>query len=588
MSKQFILGLLISVILIGILASGLNIQLIRAAPATIVVPDDYSTIQEAINNAVDGDIISVKARTYYEHVVVNKTVSLVGEDADTTIIDGNDTGHVVYVVRSNVNVTGFTVRNSGNIHWPDLDAGICLNSTTGCVISENRVVDNGFAGISLLSSQYNKIAGNNVSDTGWGGIHLMNSSRNTVSDNILDSNGQQLQWGGGINGHAGSHYNNITDNTILNCVYGMFYHDARCNSICRNNISAISAIGIWLQDTVSHNVVAENSLINCTVGIFLEGPNTNNTLSGNFVTEAECGVKILNAQNNRVVNNTIVNNRAGTDPWRAGIRLEGGGYSQIHSNLVSNNYRGVLLYSNSPYVSVYGNNISYNEFGLRVASGGSSYLNATKNVITNNVGYGIGLTGFTSSSNYALLANNTIANNGQGVSISQYSNYNTVSQNYITENGCGLYLEYSIGNLVHGNCLVSNDQQVSIESGSVGNWNSSYPSGGNYWSDYTGVDVKSGMCQNETGSDGIGDVPYFIDENNHDMYPRMAPCPPFVLRTDLNCDGKVDIKDVFRVGKAFGSVPGEPRWDAFCDINADFKVNLKDYFAVCKDFGARW
>jgi parallel beta-helix repeat protein len=159
-------------------------------------PADFDTIQEAINNAADGDTVFVKAGTYYEHVVVNRTVSLVGEDVSTTIIDGNDTGHVLYVVRGSVNVTGFTVRNSGNVHWPDLDAGICLNGTTGCVISENRVVDNGFAGISLLSSQYNKIAWNNVSDTGWGGIHLMNSSRNTVFDNILDSNGQQLQWGG--------------------------------------------------------------------------------------------------------------------------------------------------------------------------------------------------------------------------------------------------------------------------------------------------------------------------------------------------------------------------------------------------------
>jgi parallel beta-helix repeat protein len=483
----------------------------------ITVPDYYVTIQEAINNAVDGDTVFVKAGTYYEHVVVNKTISLVGEDVDTTIIDGNNTGHVINVITDNVSISGFTVRNSGNVHWPDLDAGICLNGTTGCVISENRVVDNGFAGISLLSSQYNKIAGNNVSGTGWGGIHLMNSSRNTVFDNILDSNGQQLQWGGGINGHAGSHYNNITDNTILNCVCGMFYHDARYNSICRNNISAISVIGIWLQDTVSHNVVAENSLINCTVGIFLEGPNTNNTLSGNFITESEYGIKILNAQSNRVVNNTIADNRAGSDSWRAGIRLEGSGYSQINFNLISGNYYGILLYSYSPRVSVYGNNITGNEFGLRVASGGSSFLTATGNLVADNHGYGIGVTGFGSSSNYATISRNTITNNSDGIALGQYSNYNTISRNNISMNDYGFYIEFSTQNSIYSNNVLNNAQQIFVASGSVNMWDDGYPVGGNFWSDYVGSDVDR---------DGVGDAPYNIASQNLDHCPLMMALTP--------------------------------------------------------------
>jgi len=57
------------------------------------------------------------------------------------------------------------------------------------------------------------------------------------------------------------------------------------------------------------------------------------------------------------------------------------------------------------------------------------------------------------------------------------------------------------------------------------------------------------------------------------------------LLGETNGDGKVDLKDVFRVGKAFGSVPDQPKWDAFCDINVDFKVDLKDYFTTSKNFG---
>jgi nitrous oxidase accessory protein len=164
-THAFVSGLLFLLVLN---AAYLRSNWTARAVSTIVVPDDYSTIQEAINNAVDGDTIFVRAGTYYEHVVVNKTVSLVGEDVNATIIDGKDTRHVVYVVQNNVNITGFTVRNSGHTHMPDLDAGICLNGTIGCVISENRAIDNGFSGISLLYSQYSKITGNIVSGTEWG------------------------------------------------------------------------------------------------------------------------------------------------------------------------------------------------------------------------------------------------------------------------------------------------------------------------------------------------------------------------------------------------------------------------------------
>ena len=55
----------------------------------IIVPDDFSTIQEAINAASDGDIIFVRNGTYYENVVVNKAVSLIGQDSNKTIVDGN-------------------------------------------------------------------------------------------------------------------------------------------------------------------------------------------------------------------------------------------------------------------------------------------------------------------------------------------------------------------------------------------------------------------------------------------------------------------------------------------------------------------
>jgi hypothetical protein len=54
---------------------------------------------------------------------------------------------------------------------------------------------------------------------------------------------------------------------------------------------------------------------------------------------------------------------------------------------------------------------------------------------------------------------------------------------------------------------------------------------------------------------------------------------------DVNGDRKVDLKDVYCVGFAYGATIGHPRWDAVCDINNDDKVDLKDYFVTCRNYG---
>jgi hypothetical protein len=59
---------------------------------------------------------------------------------------------------------------------------------------------------------------------------------------------------------------------------------------------------------------------------------------------------------------------------------------------------------------------------------------------------------------------------------------------------------------------------------------------------------------------------------------------------DTNRDGKVELKDVYAVARAYGSYPGHPRWNPACDINGDGKVELKDYYTTCKNYGktAQW
>ncbi|MEM2569530.1 MAG: hypothetical protein QXT67_06305, partial [Candidatus Bathyarchaeia archaeon] len=71
------------------------------------------------------------------------------------------------------------------------------------------------------------------------------------------------------------------------------------------------------------------------------------------------------------------------------------------------------------------------------------------------------------------------------------------------------------------------------------------PSGGNYWSDYTGADLYSGPYQNMTGSDGLGDAPYIIDADNRDRYPLMKPyvedkTPPSIIEIRRQPEGDIE------------------------------------------------
>jgi len=123
----------------------INLTVVEVAePTTWTVDDDgpadFRTIQEAINAASQGDTIYVYNGTYYEQVVVNKSVSLIGENKYTTIIDGNYTGNAIEVTASNVNVTGFTMQKSGTVY---LGCGIYVHDgSDGNKISGNIIADN--------------------------------------------------------------------------------------------------------------------------------------------------------------------------------------------------------------------------------------------------------------------------------------------------------------------------------------------------------------------------------------------------------------------------------------------------------------
>ena len=98
-------------------------------------------IQDLIDNANPGDIIYIPSGTYYENIIINKSISLIGEDKNTTIIDGGGRGAGIYVSADWINITGFTIQY-GQI-------GINLSSNHTC-ISDNKIMNNLGSGIASI------------------------------------------------------------------------------------------------------------------------------------------------------------------------------------------------------------------------------------------------------------------------------------------------------------------------------------------------------------------------------------------------------------------------------------------------------
>jgi parallel beta-helix repeat protein len=237
---------------------------VKASPTTWTVDDngpaDFDNIQEAINNASSGDTVFVHIGTYYEHVVINKTITLVGEDNNFTIIDGYETNNVIYIRANNVTVKGFTVRKSGMY----LYSGILVDHSMGTVIIDNKIIYN-YEGISLLYSSGNVVCGNTISSNFDEGISLLYSSGNVVCGNTISSNsdGIYLDYSG----------NNVVSGNVLlhNNFAGMNLYHSSNNMIYGNTISS-NYPGISLALLSSNNTIYHNNFNN-TVQAWSESTN---------------------------------------------------------------------------------------------------------------------------------------------------------------------------------------------------------------------------------------------------------------------------------------------------------------------------
>jgi parallel beta-helix repeat protein len=331
--------------------------------------------------------------------------------------------------------------------------------------------------------------------------------------------------------------------------------DGNGNSLCREDMNMSSPGRGFNLYSVCNVTILDTNIENFVDGIILSN-SSHCCISGNNITTNSIGIRDEGSFN-RIVNNTIANNSIGLHLFDSNGTIIG--------NTITGNKNGFLFPASSS-MALKNNTLTDNKYGFAlmpvvrvippyIAPYFLIDIDTSNTVNGKPVYYWISEKNRTvpSDAGWVALINCTcimvknlnLTKNEQGILLA-FTENSTIIQNNITSNGWGISLQYSSGNSIIENTIANNDfssieefagsntiifHNTFIGKGSkpglysLAKLDNGYPSGGNYWSDYNGTD---------SNSDGIGDFPYVIDEDNVDRYPLMGAFSSFNVTEELS------------------------------------------------------
>ncbi len=314
-------------------------------------PNNYTHIQDAINNASDGDTIFVYSGIYHENIIIDKSINLIGEDRNTTVIEGND-HDVVFITANKVNISGFTIRQCKKDNKRETvrillvkvsNIRICKNSIINndmgiygeeikdVEITDNIASFNGIDGINIFQSK-NVIIENNVVINNSGGIYVFYSNNILIKGNVVEDSFET---------------NIILDNTN--------------NSIVEGNIVNKSNGGIRLIHSNNNKILNNMASQNFLDGIVIHRESNENIVIGNTLIKNCYGIRIDKSKENTIYHNNLIENikngyDTGDNTWYNETIMEGNYWDDFDSpeeGAYDNDSDGIV---DSPYSVPGGNN----------------------------------------------------------------------------------------------------------------------------------------------------------------------------------------------------------------------------------------
>jgi len=453
------------------------IEIVKASGNTFYVggsgPGNYTTIQSAIDAASPGDTVFIyeDSSPYIENIIVNKSINILGEYKDTTIIDGNGKNYVICINAENVKINDLSFRNTSK-ELVTYGSGIKIQYSSNILISDCIVTD-AMAGITITDSQNNHVSYCDISDNSVG-ILLVNSSNNLIDFNTVSDNqgsfGSNMPGTWSISGgivFSKSSKNILKNNNLSNNFVGLIFIDLTPESNIKKN-------------DFDNNIDSSNTINWYPVYYFFNKTGlTINNLKTTYLTLAFC--------NNCQITNCNIDS--------------GDSISLISSNNCiishcnsSNNFIGISITGSNEYSS--NNNIIqncnmsnnfYNGFGISYGTGNiisncimrnngfpSSVYQAPTTSILNNKLYNDGLMGDIDSK----IENNTVNDKNlyyfsnkkdiklDGEPIGQVCFINcsncSVVNTEISHTGAPIIIALSNNILIH-NCKIQDNTYLSIQ-----------------------------------------------------------------------------------------------------------------------------
>jgi parallel beta-helix repeat protein len=420
--------------------------------------------------------VQVKFDDYYRIDVDGDFIAL-GNSANKINITSNKATPAQgdwYTIR--VNPGGYVVLNFCNISY-SLKA-VQITSSSNNIIAWSEFFDNEDA-VKLISSSGNHIRNNTFMSNGEAVGLFTPSNNNEITGNNFSDNWIGLYIEGSLN-------NIVTNNNFVNdgvYVVGSSAQNYNTHTIPTNNIVNGKPLYYYTDCNnldIDGITIGELILANCA-NVNVENLQINNTY---------VGIEVALSTNINIMNNNISYNN------RRGIHLFYSSYIDISNNIVTNNGDGISIWDSD-------NNIIENNDVLNNYDGVSLAASSLKNE----------------------LRFNNISGNNNGVDIFGAS-YNNITYNNISDNTLGISSERISYNRIHHNNFIDNVGQAYDEMWS-NFWNDTYPSGGNYWDNYspTCQDLYDGSAVPQTGGspDGICDDEFLIPILNADYYPLTNP-----------------------------------------------------------------